>query len=301
MAAGIALPGYMGIVKITEGITSATMRCSSTSINVTQEIESYDHVIGINDTVPTTKATKGEAIGTIQTQKILLRPSVIAISGGLSFPTTENQTKFIFELAKYGKEFEVEINYLYSATGNVSKGRKFKKCRVNTMGLQLAGGEVGNMDLNIMAQSWEDCHETIYDTSKRLANWATNTSFTLGGISITDGSPPIIESFDLQINNNANAVYRNQGGDNVTNANLYPFEIRLGKQEVSGSVGVYLYANESLDCETGAMTQQTISFSFDNIAAQTINVLWKRRQIDAVVGPVMTSLQFMGVEKAFGA
>ncbi len=52
-------PGYMGLASI----DGSYIRCTSFSVNPSQEATFYDHVIGLKDTVPSNSATKGEDLG----------------------------------------------------------------------------------------------------------------------------------------------------------------------------------------------------------------------------------------------
>ena len=72
--------GYMGLCEV-DGLK---IRVSNFNVNVKQEVQFYDHVIGLRDSVPTGFSTKGD-VGALNVQKYFWRPGVKIVNGSFSF------------------------------------------------------------------------------------------------------------------------------------------------------------------------------------------------------------------------
>jgi hypothetical protein len=287
-------PGHVGVAQVVDSGT--IIRCSDFSVNPTQDYLFYDHVIGLNDTVPFDNSTKGESIGTIQTQKRIGRPSVISIGGGFSFPATYKEfgnINFVelFEHAKYGTYFE--INFQYHRGNNRAK-RWFKECRVNQFTFSATAGDTLNISVDIFAKDFKEAAGGVnpYDISEKLITW-DEVGVSTQNMSASSG----IQGIEFTINNNLMNIYTKDPGQDASN-NLLPRDIRVGMQEVTGSISVYnIPGVELLNPSTG---RSTISINTAGWST-TIQAVLKPQQIGAALGPVITAVPFIGVDKAFGS
>jgi len=287
--------GYRGIAIIGD----KKIRCGDFSVNQIQEPLFYNHVIGLNDTIPTDSSTKGEEVGVIQIQKKFMRPSTITIQGGMSFPaakTDSDDVNFqdIFNYAKYGNYFD--INYKHFC----ESGRIFSDCRINTFDFNVTSGDTVNINIDVMGKDMEnsDVLET-YTAPEKLVTWDEITFVfdgDTGGLNVTDS----IQSFQFSINNNVTPIYTakpNPEDPEVTYKNFLPKDLRLGMQEVTGSITIYVkQGRDFLDTltESGVLTITCSTFT------TPIYAVFNPKQIPGLVGPVIITIPFVGVDKAFG-
>jgi hypothetical protein len=303
MASPKAYGGYIGVARV----GGKYYRCTDFGINVQQDTLFYNHVIGLNDTIPTDSTTKGETVGTIQTQRKYVRPSPIGVQGGMSFPAAieDGQSKLnfddIFNYAKYGNYFDIYFWHFCNV------GRKFTGCRINTFNFNVTAGDIINISIDVLAKDMEN-NDTFekYSVAQKLATWdivsigITGDAGTL--VNITEG----IQSFDFSVNNNATYIYTAlpYPSEDVTNRkNLLPYDIRLGMQEVTGSMSIY--TKDGIDFLTAATGPAVITLECEQnggiFFSTDINVIFKPREMPGSVGTAIINVPFIGIDKAFGA
>jgi len=282
----IIKPGFPGIAEV----GGRNIRCSSFSMNPNQETLFYNHVIGLNDTVPTDTTTKGEAVGVIQPQRFIWRPSPLGITGWFSYPACYNNATSgniltLFEHAKRGTYFD--FNYSFYC----NKRRVFTGCRINTWTLSMTQGDIVQISTDIYCKKEvEDSTTSNYTTVEKFVTWDK------ANVSVAGLTDPI-QSFELTINNGAKYIYVNNSSTAGVTAN-HPADIRLGMQEVSGNITFYLKQPEIfLDATTG-ITPITVT-----LPGLVINItaVLRNDQVEGVVGPIVTTIPFVGVDKALGA
>jgi hypothetical protein len=276
--------GFSGILDL----DGTRIRCTDFSPNIQQEVSFYDHAIGLNDTNETDEGTKGEAIGTIQTQKRIWRPGTILPGGSASFPATNLNVSSFFTHAKYGTEFTVIAGYYCDTGGNII-AREYKKCRINTFGISVTAEDIVQMNVDFVGKEVNDVTVTGTTTAEKLITW-DKVSLTSAGFS---GD---IQQFELEVNNSASPIYTALPG--ATGSDLLPKDIRLGVQEVTGSVTVYDKQGIKFLPLTGG--DDTIDVVIDSLSF-TLNCVFKPLQISGQNAPIITSIPFAGIDKAFGA
>jgi len=281
-------PGYMGIARVNDKL----IRCTSFDVNPNQSVSFYDHTIGLNDTSPSNSSTKGEALHTRQTQQRIWRPSVIEVSGGMGFPAAIADigtiaVNEIFSLAAYADYFDLDFWYY------CGMGKKFKNCRINTFSFNIQAADILNIDTNIFAKDIEEDSPTepFQTIAEKLITWDVIK------VTVTNYSPIeniLITGFNFQINNNLSNIYTN---GSILSPTLKPYDIRVGMQQVSGSVTIFL--------DQG---QEFIPISLEDYAEikiespcinTTMHVVFQSNQISGQVGPVVTEIPFVGVDKYF--
>jgi len=263
--------GYMGLADI----GGTRTRCSSFSINPKQDPSFYDHTIGLSDTIPSNDATKGESVGTRNIQKTIWRPSVISVSGGISYPCTEKNISGPFNLAKYANYFSTYYTYY------CEYGRSFPVCRMNSFEFSVQAGDVAQVNLDVLASSLTDGSVDTYVDSEKLITW---DNMVITGDYF---EPENLVGFRFKINNNLMPIY--------TNASLFPSDIRVGMQHITGSISVYLHEGEEFITDAD---YSNIGVSCKNFST-SLKVVYSANQMDGIVGPVVTEIPFVGVDMVF--
>jgi len=285
-------PGYMGIARLGGNL----VRCTSFSVNPNQDVSFYNHVIGLRDTIPTDSSTKGEednGLTTVNLQRKIWRPSPISIAGGLSFPVTQSSLKYIFDTARQGKYFDMDFKYYCTGTN----ARTFSNCRVNGFDFSVSAGDIANVNMDVVAKNVaEDSNSVIYRTPQKLVTWDT--------IRVTVSGAPfpinrvLINGFNFKINNNVQTIYT--AGDpssSPSDSSLLPYDLRIGMQEVTGSLSVYLDAGKEF-IPINLSTSANISVTMPGLNF-TMTVVFTSNKIEGLVGPVITELPFVGVDYSF--
>lgn len=279
--------GYMGVARI-EG---RTIRCTSFDVKPNQQPSFYDHVIGINDTAPANSSTKGEALHTRQTQKRIWRPSVIDVSGGMSFPAAvpdfgSDSVSKVFSLAAYADYFDLDFWYYCNV------GKTFKNCRINTFGFDIQASDILNINTSVVGMDVEDSDsEPFKKISEKLVTW-DEVEINVNGYSPIEDVH--ITGFSFEINNGISSIYTNGP---VTPGTLKPHDLRAGMQSVSGSIKIFLDQGQAfIPINTSDYAEIEISSPVLNT---TMRVLFQSHQMSGSIGPIITDLPFVGVDKYF--
>ena len=286
MAVGDLNAGFLGYAEID---ATTIIRCSEFSVNPRQEVLFYDHVIGLRDSVPDPlNIYEGkDDVGALNPQKIIYRPGVKIYQGSLAFPATETSMVAMFDLARNGNDFEM----VFKHTCGIS--RHLYGCKVNNYSFSVASGDIVNINVDIMAVEGEDTEVTTLNTTEeKFITWDTvrvDCSF------IENGN---ISSVDFSVNNNCMPIYtaganRGAGGNQL----LSPYVIRVGMQEVSGSVGYYNKGGNLSFVEND--TPQTLLIEAGTWS-RTLNILVKPIDRNASLGPIISALPFVGCGFALG-
>lgn len=292
MANTVISPGFTGILD-SDGLK---VRTTSFSLNTTQDSQFFNHVIGLNDTIPATSATKGEALGTRNIQRYIWRPSVISLGGSLSFPATENSIKSFFDRAKDG-DFIPELNYqYYCSQASDYNGIKFKQCRINGYDFSIQAGDILNIGVDIVAMDAEPEKTVTVETSRfseKLITW------DMVNVSVVSATVPIIKGFSMKINNNIQTIYaRGADADQSNYKSLLPSYLRVGMQEVTGTVSVYMSQGQRF-MPLNEQTPAIINFSAPGLGAIKMQVVFFTSQLEGITGPVICELPYTGIHKTF--
>lgn len=281
MAIGYVKAGYMGIADI----DGQKIRCTEFSVSPKQEPLFYDHIVGLRDTTPNVDAGvfQGKAdIGALNAQKIIWRPGVKTFQGGMSFPLTDLSGASLFNYARTGDNFSLSFQY---DCGEI--GRTYSSCKVNGYTFSVSAGDICNVQVDIMAiECVEDTFEPSYEEVEKLVTW---DDVKLGGLS----SPA--SAFTFTINNNCKPIYT-AGGNNILK--LSPAKIRVGMQEVTGSITFY-NKERDLSFMDNITDPTTITLTAGPLETE-LNVIFKPIEISGRSGPVLSTLAFVGVDHALG-
>ena len=287
--------GYIGIVEF-PGINPT--RCSDFGVNVDQEFGTFDHIIGLNDTVPLTSSTKGEAVGVIQTQKTFVRPMPLMIQGSMSLPADIASLNYLFDKIKTGAYID-SFNFYYYC----DYGRKFTDVRLNSFSFSITAGDTLNITVGFAAKGLEEipaAASTHYKDAVKLVTWDT-VSITVNDADFS--SNDLLKEFSLDVSNPITPIYTAQPDNDFSD--LAPHDLRIGMQEVSGVLSFYLEdgIDKLPDCFDPALasTIDIVVGGGGGNFTQTVNVLLLPKKTTGSVGPVVSTIGYIGIDKAFGA
>ena len=210
--------GYMGIAEI-DGVS---VRVTDFSVNATQDVQWYDHTIGLRDNIPLSLgAVKGDT-GANQIQKHLWRAGTKQYIGSLSFYLAEDKADVLFNKAVTGDYFDMSFQYMCEFK------RSFISCKVSSWTLNASAGDI----TTVSAEIWclgieEEGAGAEYDEIEKLITWDV-TNIGVDGVTGDSG----LSSFEVVITNNLKWIYT--AGYNLS-LSLNPAKIRVGMQEVSGN------------------------------------------------------------------
>jgi hypothetical protein len=280
--------GYMG-----HGVLNGqNFRCTDFNVNVEQQFEFYNHIIGLNDTIPAGPDTKGEAVGTPQIQRTFVRPGVIGLQGSVSFPAAYFSTiaQEFFDYTANGDIFDLEL-YYHCEGGS---GRQYEDSRVNSLSIDITAGDIVNFSVGVMAKSFQEIGTpSNFTAAQKLITWDEVTCSVAG---INDDR---IKAFSLEVSNNGQYIYTLDPNNGLSE--LAPHDLRLGMQEVSGTITVYNRSegdNILPDC-TNPTAPIEIELSWAGFAA-TLQVLLLPKQTNSSTSALTSTIAFVGVDKALG-
>lgn len=267
--------GYMGQASI----NGTYFRVSSFSVNPTQEPQFYDHTIGLRDNIPSTiDGAKGDVgFDEEKPQKSIYRPGVIGITGTVSFPVVHTQETLFFEHAKEGSDFSLDYTY------DCNVARRFTNCKLNTFSISCAAGDFVQSNVSVMAlRVTENSTLRINRTARKFITWDQ--------VHIT--APEItgdLSSFEMTINNNCSYIYAS--GSNQA-LGLLPAKIRVGMQEVKGSLSFYKKGYNLISLNTQLPKSLYIRIGSLSFTVQVIYIPVKR---EGGVPAIISTVAFVGV------
>jgi len=270
--------GYMGYAHV----GNAKVRCTDFNVKLTQNVLFYDHTIGLRDSIPQTiLGSKGDG-GEWNEQKIFYRPGTKIVEGSISFPFANAA---FFKEAYTGDNFDLDLYY------SCYTGKTFTDCKVNSYSLTATAGEGGSVSITVMGVNVKDLGAPdIYSDPEKIISW---DEIKIVGAGVTEG----IVAFDFTVNNNCIPIYT--AGANVgtgADSALLVKEIRVGMQEVNGSVSFYndLGPEDEFveDTEPRDITIHAGTF------AARLKVLYQYPERAGSVSPYIRTIPFVGVGHA---
>jgi len=250
-------PGWSGILSLGDNM----IRCADFDVNVEQDLEFYDHIIGLRDTI-TDETKSGDGSPDKKIQRSFWRASVRRTAGSLSFPATENSYASIFNKARRADSFDMYFKY------HCGLVRQFNGCIMNGFTMNITAGDILNMssDVICISEIEEPLEIDFYTEAEKLITWDK--------FKINIGKKVDIKSFELQINNNVSAIYTSGGNlsttsmEGIEKTTLDPYRLRVGMQEISGNVTFYT----DLDAETIKDISTTTSTT--NLQISVLDQTW---------------------------
>jgi hypothetical protein len=201
-----------------------SMFCTNMSASIEAKPTFFDHVVGLRDT---DSGSKGK--GNLQkTQKRIYRYSPVLAKMSMSGPATSEGLKVLFDAAKKGDEIDCEM--LFWKGG---QGYKITKGIVSSFGMEIKAGEAVTFNAEIVGK---DMSEDAIDSPAictKIMVWTDVRIKTILGANLV--------SFSLNINNPIKPVWTSGDGEGTVGVEpkLFPSDLRIGIQEVTGSVTSY--------------------------------------------------------------
>lgn len=292
--------GGIGIVEI----DGNKVRCNDCSVNVVQNPEFYDHTIGLVDTLKTNLDTKGEQSTpyTLNYQKLIWRPGVSVVSGGVSFPASQGTFSNIFGLARKGTIFTIKVYY------DCGISRTYENCRINTASFSVDAGDLLKCTIDVMGtkatESTTASTGPLYSTVQKLITWDIvdvnpQISSTSSGTTTYTTFSPLngMQSFELSINNSCIPIYTQKS---MSSEKYMPVKIRIGMQEINGNI-VFYTKGKDYNYLSGTTTEGKITFKVGTFFTQDIAVVYRPVERNATPGVLSYTLPFFGVGRPLGS
>ena len=286
--------GYMGLCVI-GGIK---LRVSDFSVNVKQEVEFYDYIIGLRDSLPGIAIAPGGVIyhtskgdtGQQNVQQYFWRPGVKLVSGSFSFPATLLALKTFYNLTRSGDDFQ--MTFYYECDGIK---REYLDCKVNSFTFTATAGNVLQLQVDIMARGM-----TEGNLLASVKNREAEKLITWDAINVISSSVNPIQQFSFSVSNNCMPIYT--AGNNLTDG-LFPKKIRVGMQKMQGSLIHYIKGvnYSGLDKDT---SYDTIRIDIEDPCGisfvEELCVIYTPIQRTGTPGVLFHTLPFVGVGKPMG-
>lgn len=248
-------PGYIGYITV----AGNNYLCSDANMGGTQEPLFYDHLYGLLDS-GTGSGTKGEG-SSVNPQKKYWRPGPNLYQGSASVTGLALKTQ-----AAEAKEFGMELHY------NCSGGVNFGKCKINHWTFSCAAGDIITTSFDVLGLEQTGGSASSVDaiTACGVKTWRD--------VSIGLGSDA--NGVEVTINNNLIPIYtRATGAD--------PKEIRVGMQEVRGSVTFYQSTAPS------TLSEDTLTIG-DGSTSMSINLFYIPERTTMGPSPATFTVPFVG-------
>ena len=275
MAFGQIHAGYLGYAIV----GGSTLRCSDFNVNPRQDMLFYDHTRGLRDSAYGGLFSGKSDASAHNAQKVLGRPSVKIHQGSITYYLTERGGDPLYKMAANGDEFNMAFKYTCGV------GRVFTYCRVNSYTFTATAGDIVTINAEIICRNCSDSGiDSIYSTMEKLVTW--------DAVQVSGPADLPMQSVSFTINNNCIPIYTAGGNKSL---NLNPVKIRVGMQDVNGSIGYY---NKGIGLHfLDAASRSVLGISAPGFSAQ-LNVIYKPEERTASVSPVISSLPFVGVDVA---
>ena len=270
--------GFMGFAEI-DGVK---VRCTDMSVDLEQDALFYNHIYGLRDQIATGSGTKGEAAqGTINIGKKFMRPGVKIMKGSISFPVVEQGLSSIFKNAKEARIIPIKIIY------DCENGYTIRECIIDNFSITCSGGEIISATISFTGRYYNTIGGNFIMSTDKLITW-DKLNISIGGI-----SQPI-QSFNLSVVNSCVLIYTS--GDNTTN-NLFPSDMRIGQQEVTGSISFFGEGSKIIPL-SASTDIKTITMSLPGVH-ETLTTILKPIQIKGGINYPVTTIAFIGVGKGW--
>jgi hypothetical protein len=288
MATGDINAGFMGFVEI----DSNYFRFTDCSLTAKQDVNVPDLVGG-------------------SYWKKAFNYNKVEINGSMAGPIDEDFGTTLWNIAKERDDCGLMTSKAMSLTyfctqGSTNSKVTFPDVLINQMTISCAAGEVAQFSIELVAAqapTWSPSSTTHDFDVKKLVTW---DKF---GLTITDnggsgsGDPiKYLSNFSFTLNNNVTPQWAMPATQGST-VDLYPFALVPGIVSITGDMTAF-----NIDGAQGfakwddysASPQDKIKFSIGSTEIET-NVRFHRIQPTSQVGPITSSIAFVGIGKQDGA
>ena len=219
-----------------------------TSMNsgIENTIQFYDHVIGLrdinytgtNEKGPATDADSGGGYNNIQKKIYRYPPSIFKakLAGPMMADLSTLSITNLIEHAIKGTTIgQLDFTYFGSPDGSgVKEGHQVKEAVVESLTLSVNAGDVATFDLGVVAKKNEGTPTAQkHSDCTKILTWDK--------CEITTALTGEVQAFSISIKNTVIPIYvSGKESDYVATSRYYgPTDLRLGMQEVTGTIGTY--------------------------------------------------------------
>ena len=263
--------------------------CSSMSSVLDQKVSFYDHVLGLEDKI--TAGTAGGSSGfsdakkgvnpTPSTsgniQKKIYRYSPAIARASFSGPVPSVGFGDLLSAAINGTDVITEMTFWNQSALQV----KVSKAKVSSLSISLKAGDVSHFSAEVVGAQYDATSgDAPAAACAKLLTWDVCT--VLASTVSSD-----IASFDLTISNPTIPIYTAKWTTDTYTNGMMPQKIRLGMQEVTGTIGIY---GPTL---TPSNTVGTVKFDLNGVG-KTLNCIFTTPTDNGSGGPYVRTISFVG-------
>ena len=265
-----------------------TYLCSNMSSSLDQKVLFFDHIVGLRDTISMSAtltsnvagSKKGEAdAATHNTQKKVYRYSPAIAKASFSGPIPADNFDKIFDAAIQGDTVETEMVFWKDNAPSVRVG----KAKIDNFSIDIKAGGVVTFSVSLTGAEYELTENSTSQAAdcQKLLTW---------DVCSVDASPITsdAESFQMTINNPVIPIYTTKWSSDDASGGMMPQKIRIGMQEVSGSIGVY--GADTIHVTTTG----DITVTLNNLLKK-IKAAFVQPKDNASGGPYVRTIMFTGV------
>ena len=262
-------------------VDGTNLLCSSMSSSIDQKVLFFDHIMGLKDTFSnsgtSTGVSKKSSSSTNSTQKKIYRYSPAIAKASISGPVPDRGFQSIVNAAINGSDISVTLVFWASGAANVT----LTEAKISNLTITLKAGDIAQYSMEIVSGKYSNGVTSSSPVNcQKLLTWDTCTVDS-------DISDDDIESFSVTINNPVIPIYTTKWTNDAETGGMMPQKLRIGIQEVSGSIGVY--GNPTIDQNAGSITFGLNSFS------KTIKVVYVQPKDEGNSGIYIKHVSFYGV------
>lgn len=245
--------------------------CNNMSAKFDSSPKFYDHIMGLKDSL--SHGAKKEGSGTT-TQKRVFRYSPGVGRATLSGVVPEDWIPELMSHAINGTKGDAELRYF-----NMGDGQTVKDAVVASLTVSANAGDVVSFNAELIGKDVTASAGDNAVTCSKLLDW-TRFKVQVSGVSLP------VSSFSITINNNPIPIFTAANWDK-------PLAIRIGMQEVTGTISFYGTASLWGDGHSTDPTSLTFGSSKKTY---TLDVAFTPPSGQADTGPYVTTVSFTGAK-----
>jgi hypothetical protein len=286
--------GYTGSCQI----GSDLFLCTNITPSLEQKISTMDHILGLQDVITTGASTaggikKGAASSTAawslsNVQKRIYRYSPAIAKISISAPVTEDTVAFQTLLNTAVQGLDIDGGVIATLWNQDAGQVTIDQAKISSFTINMTAGEVPNFTMEVTGASYEFTDGSTGSTADcaRLITWDACTV-------TADPVSSDISSFSITINKPIIPDYKAKWTDDTDASNgLMPQKLRIGMQEVTGSIS--LYGADVID----APNSGTVAFSLGDAGASVEAVFYQPKD-NVAYGPYMRTISFTGISDGY--
>ena len=255
------------------------------SSTLDQKVLFFDHILGLRDKLVQgpnglTKAPAPPGGDTGNVQKRTYRYSPAIARANISGPVPEDDFKNIIDLAVSGREFDLDLVFYRRDAPHVHIG----KAIVSSLTIDIKAGDVAQFSMEVVGA------EYVFLTG--ASSPANCTKLVTWDQCIVEATPIAYDmaSFSVSINNPPIPIYTSKWTTDEESNGMMPQKIRIGMQEVTGTIGVYG------PVPINVPSLGTVKFDLNGVS-KTIQAVFIQPKDEASTGPYIRSVTFAGVNE----